>query len=116
MKIKVIDKYISTRDLELIADTLFSGEMVKAVVDIKKRVMAVGGLMHSDEEAVLLDQGSDQDNLWGINIYPDSKDSIEFDSMINIRPHQNNRTRSVEDLYLRTIIREIVSELTNNEI
>lgn len=75
------------------------GDYVKAVVDIEKKIMAIGGELHADEERVLLEQGSAQQNLWGINIYPDAPESeqIEFDSMINIRPRQNNRSRGVEN-------------------
>lgn len=65
-----------------------SGDMVKAVVDVARGVMAVSGELHSDEEALLLDDGSRQPDLWGINLYPgeSGQDWIEFDSMINVRP------------------------------
>jgi hypothetical protein len=86
---------------------------VKAVVDLERQVMVVGGDLHADEEAVLLNDGSRQNNLWGINFYPDAEDEtwIEFDSMINIRPSQGNRSRSVEDQALRARIREVVAKL-----
>lgn len=54
--------------------------------------------MHADEEAGLLEDGSGQRSLWGINLYPaeyGSPDWVEFDSMINLRPLQQNRSRSV---------------------
>ncbi len=88
------------------------GDMVKAVVDCKRKVMAIGAQMHADEEQMLLEDGSMQEDLWGINIYPakSGEDFIEFDSMINLRPRQNNRTRSVEDPALKALIRSIVSE------
>ena len=75
------------------------GDMVKAVVDVEQGIMAIGGELHADEEAVLLDQGSRQADLWGINLYPDAAAvrALEFDSMINVRPAQGNRSRSVED-------------------
>ena len=89
------------------------GEMVKAVVDVELGIMAIGGELHADEEAVLLDQGSRQSDLWGINLYPDAAASerVEFDSMINVRPAQGNRSRSVEDAVRRERIREIVNRL-----
>ena len=89
------------------------GEMVKAVVDLEQGIMAMGGELHADEEAVLLDQGSRQSDLWGINLYPDAAgaERIEFDSMINVRPAQGNRSRSIEDAARRERIREIVSRL-----
>ena len=76
--------------------------------------MVIGGGMHSDEEAVLIDLGSRQRDLWGINLYPDqygSSDWIEFDSMINLRPAQGNRTRSVEAAEVRDRIVMIVGRL-----
>jgi len=87
--------------------------MVKAVVDVSRRIMAISGELHSDEEAVLLSDGSRQQDLWGINLYPSETESefVEFDSMINVRPSQNNRSRGVEDFALREMIREIVSSL-----
>ena len=79
--------------------------------------MAIGGELHSDEEAALLDDGSAQQNLWGINLYPAESDDawIEFDSMINVRPSQGNRSRQVEDSVLRDRIRRIVVGLVEAE-
>jgi hypothetical protein len=89
------------------------GDMVKAVVDCKRNILAIGAQMHADEEQMLLEDGSAQQDLWGINLYPEKsgEDFIEFDSMINLRPRQNNRTRSVEDPAVRAHIRSIVSTL-----
>jgi len=89
------------------------GDMVKAVVDVDKRIMVVDGELHADEEELLLSQGSKQANLWGINIYPDvcTDEWIEFDSMINLRPSQGNRGRGVEDPQVRERIVEIVSRM-----
>jgi hypothetical protein len=89
------------------------GDMVKACVDIARGVMALGGELHSDEEAVLLGDGSKQADVWGINIYPsESGDGwIAFDSMINVRPTQGNRSRGVDDPALQSTIREVVNSL-----
>ena len=99
--------------LKIIAEKRF-GDMVKAVVDIEKGIMAIGGGLHADEEALLLEQGSLHGNLWGINIYPDLPfpDLVEFDSMINIRPRQNNRSRAVEDEQIRNKILDIVKKFS----
>jgi hypothetical protein len=70
--------------------------------------------MHADEEALLLGEGSPQASLWGINLYPaefGSSRFIEFDSLINIRPRQGNRTRSVDDAAARAAITAIVDRL-----
>jgi len=90
--------------------------MIKAVVDVSRGIMAVGGELHSDEEAALLDDGSKQGDLWGINLYPaePGEQWIEFDSMINVRPSQGNRTRSVEDETMRERIRLVVAALVSD--
>jgi hypothetical protein len=107
--IEYVDKPIGLDDVKHIAEQRF-GDMAKAVVDIEKKVMVMGGELHADEESLLLDKGSNQDNLWGINIYPDidMPDALEFDSMINLRPSQNNSSRNVEDKIIREKIRKIV--------
>jgi|SRR3989338_4309244 len=112
MNIIIIKERIASSNLEEIAKKQF-GDFVKAVVDIEKEIMAIGGSLHADEEAALLEQGSVQENLWGINIYPEKKreEWIEFDSMINIRPSQGNRSRNVEDVDIQKKIVEIVNTL-----
>jgi len=87
--------------------------MVKAVVDVERRIMAVDGELHADEEAILLENGSRQENLWGINIYPEleGSDRIEFDSVINIRPSQGNRSRGVDNTIVREKIVQVVAGL-----
>lgn len=110
--IELIDKQISLRRLREMTE-LF-GDLVKAVVDVERHIMVVDAQLHADQEAMLLDQGSDQEHLWGINLYPaeyGGDDWIEFDSMINIRPAQQNRSRSVVDPALRDRIRHTVDEL-----
>ena len=110
--IKIIKEKISLAELKTIAKERF-GDMVKAVVDIELKIMAIGGDLHADEEALLLEQGSKQENLWGINLYVDlpREQFIEFDSMINIRPRQNNRSKSVEDAGIRKQIIEMVNKI-----
>lgn len=90
-----------------------SEPLVKGVVDIALRKLVVDAGLHSDEEMYLLEQGSEQENLWGINLWPEyygTEDFIEFDSMINIRPAQGNRTRGVTDEATQMTIREIIGE------
>ena len=93
------------------------GNLVKAVVDVEKEIMAIDADLHADEEALLLEKGSEQKNLWGINIYPEMKgpDFVEFDSMINLRPSQNNRSRGVEDVAMQKCILKIVEKLVKNK-
>jgi len=84
--------------------------MVKASVDVGRGVMAIGGELHSDEEALLLEDGARQADVWGINIYPDEPEDawIEFDSMINVRAAQGNRSRAVDDASIQAQIRRVV--------
>lgn len=110
--IRLIDAKITHEELKPLAELRF-GDMVKAVVDIEKHIMALGGELHADEESVLLEHGSSQENLWGINLYVDKSrmEMIEFDSMINIRPRQGNRSRGVENMDIQKKIIEVVDEL-----
>lgn len=112
MDLKIIRQSITKHELTEMAKQQF-GDMVKAVVDVDQGIMAIGGDLHSDEEAILLDQGSAQRHLWGINLYPDRPTSewIEFDSLINVRPSQGNRSRSVERADVREAITAIVTRL-----
>lgn len=90
---------ITLAELNKMAETMY-GNLVKGVVDIKQSLIVLDAEMHVDEEQFLLEQGSKQSDLWGINLYPanyGTADFVEFDSMINIRPRQNNMSRSVSD-------------------
>ena len=112
MRTILISKPISPKQLREAGEELY-GDMVKAVVDVEKEVMAAGAELHADEEAFLLERNSRQENLWGINLYTDRvlPEMVEFDSVINIRPRQNNRSRGVEDAALQKHIIEIVQKL-----
>ncbi len=110
--IQIIRESISRADLANAAQEIF-GDMIKGVVDVRRGIMAIGGELHSDEESALLEDGSQQGDLWGINLYPGEQgdEFLEFDSMINVRPSVNNRSRSVEDADLRASILKIVEQL-----
>jgi len=109
---EIIAEKIPISRLQEMAANMF-GNLVKAVIDIKKEIIAIDGELHSDEEALLLEAGSNQRDLWGINIYPElpAEDRIEFDSMINLRPSQNNRTRGIDDPKIKSKVIEIVNKL-----
>jgi len=108
----IVREPISPAALDAIAKAQF-GNLVKAVVDVDRGVMAVGGELHADEEALLLEDGSDQRHLWGINLYPaiSGEGWVEFDSMINIRPSQGNRSRGVDNVQTRKAIVALVERL-----
>ena len=112
---RIVRAPITRRELQELASARF-GDMVKAVVDVTRGIMALSGELHSDEEAMLLEDGSRQADLWGINFYPAETDAdwIEFDSMINVRPSQNNRSRNVEDAAMRDAIRRVAQSLVTD--
>lgn len=109
---RIISEKIFLSELKTLAEERF-GDMVKAVVDVTKGIMAIGGELHADEEALLLENGSSQNDLWGINLYPEKQgeEFVEFDSMVNIRPSQGNRSRNVEDESTRQRILAVVNKL-----
>jgi hypothetical protein len=84
--------------------------MIKIVVDIRRRILSGGGEMHADCESVLLEDGSEQDDLWGANWYP-SEQRIEFESLINIRPRLGNRNILIQDENLRKKVESVTREL-----
>ena len=113
MAILIIKNPVTKFELREIAKERF-GDLVKAAVDIEKGIMAVGGELHIDEEVALIEQeGSKNEDVWGINIYPDKKgeDFIEFDSMINIKPNFGNRTRGVDVQEIKDKIISVVNKL-----
>ena len=108
---QLVDK-IAMNDLQIMSEKM-SEPLVRGVVDINKQLLVLDVEMHIDGEQFLLERGSAQSDLWGINLWPEhygTVDFVEFDSMINIRPWQNNRTRSVDDQELRETIITIVME------
>lgn len=109
---RIISQSISHDELNAMLPGYF-GDMVKAVVDIKKEILGLDAELHADIEQELLSQGSEQTDLWGINLYPEmeGEDFVEFDSLINIRPYQGNRSRDVQDTDIRKRIIEVVSKL-----
>jgi len=111
---RVVDREnrLGPAELQEMAAGMF-GDLVKAVVDVKREIMAVDAELHADEEALLLQNGSDQADLWGINLYPGLEGDafVEYDSMINLRPSQGNRGRGVEDPAVRQRICAIVFDL-----
>lgn len=112
LSMRFIDKNLSKDELKKMSQG-FAGGLVKVVVDTDKEIMMADAPMHADLEKELLEMGSDQDNLWGINLYPElsGDDFIEFDSMINVRPRLNNFTRGIDDKNLQEKIITIVNKL-----
>ena len=104
---RILDKKIKRSELKN-CQFAMDDEMVKGVVDVKRDLLAIDAELHADLEQILLEDGSEQFDLWGINLYFDG-DLVEFDSMINVRPAQGNRTRGVENEATCQKILEIVN-------
>ena len=110
---QILKNPISKAELIKLSSNFIEESAIKGAVDISKGVIAVDAPMHYDCEQLLIENGSDQMDIWGINLYLDEDsldDVVEFDSMINIRPVQNNRSRSVEDPATQAKIKEIVAK------
>ena len=110
---RVLSEPITKQDLINESINFIDDNAIKAAVDIEKEIIAVDSPMHYDCEQLLLENGSKQESIWGINLYLDSDnidDLVEFDSMINIRPAQNNRSRSVENPETQAKIKQVVSK------
>lgn len=109
---RIVEDKITREELQKMAGRMF-GNLIKAVVDVNREIMVVDGELHSDEEALLLEKGSKQEDIWGINLYPEIEDEtwVEFDSVINVRPFLGNYTRGIDDQKIQNKIRRIVSKL-----
>ena len=110
--IKIYKEKISKQEMKGFLGNPFS-DMIKFVVDIKKEIVAMGGELHSDAEALLLENGSAQGDLWGGNFYPANpqENQIEYSSLINIRPSAGNRSMEVKDETVKAKMREVVQRL-----
>ena len=86
------------------------GVYIKLAVDVRRDILAGGGVLHADCEAVLIDDGSQQEDIWGADWIP-STQQVRYEALINIRPHQKNASMEVLDPSIRNRIEEIVQRL-----
>ena len=98
MATHILEKPISITDVRKIAEEDY-GTMIKGTVDIFKNIVAIGGDYHMETCELLVEKGSNHNNVWGFNIRFDDGDeaSLEFDSLVNIKPALGNKSRSVEN-------------------
>lgn len=108
----ILERPIKKEDLRKICKIVFDDMMIKGAVDVRRGLLGLDVELHADMEQALLSNGSKQEDIWGINLYPDEEgeDFIEFDSMVNVRPRQGNRSRYIEDEKTRKKIIEIVNK------
>ena len=88
MPIHIFTAKATSSQMQEMLESFSEMRMIKIVVDIEREILAGGSGMHYECEQLLLGEGSEQQNLWGANWFPDEQE-IEFESLINIRPHQN---------------------------
>jgi len=110
--LKIVSRSIPKKEI-LKKHNHFFRSMIKAVVDLKKEIIALDGELHADLEALLIEKDSRQENLWGINLYLEkpSKERIEYTALINIRPSQDNPSMEIENTRIRKKIGEVVNKL-----
>lgn len=110
---RILSEPVTKKVLLETSTCILGDDMLKGVVDVSRGIVAVDADLHADLEHLLLQDGSNQKDLWGFNLYlteEDPADFLEFDSLINIRPSQGNRSRNVEDETTRKMIREIIGK------
>jgi hypothetical protein len=111
-KILLTNKKITPEQLLELCHEFF-GDMVKLVIDIERKWVAIGGELHADAEGLLIKNGSHSKDIWGCNFYPwhAPDDRIEYTALINIRPRQGNLSMEIQDVNIRTEVRKIVEAL-----
>jgi len=110
--ILITDEKVEPNQLKILCERWF-GDMVKIVVDVEKNIIGIGGELHADAEAMLLERGSRQEDVWGANLYPwhDPEDHIEYTALINIRPSQENPSMTILDQEVRKKVKHIIEML-----
>jgi hypothetical protein len=106
--ILILNKKASEKEIKEVAEH-FKG-YVKVVVDIQQNILAAGGDRHSDEEKLLLESGSKQQDLWGGGIDMETK-TIDYDSVINLRPNEDNPNRVILSVEIREKFDKIIKEI-----
>lgn len=107
----ILREKVTRDELKKMSEKMYN-RLVKAVVDIDQQSMIIDMEMHADGELNMLEEGSAQENLWGINLHPEMEgdEFVEFDSIINIRPSQGNRGRGIDNKDIQKKIRQIVEQ------
>ena len=108
MKIHLIRERVTREQLDEMLATLKA--RIKLAVDVERGILAGGGEMHADCEAILLEDGSRQENVWGADWYPTTQ-AVGYESLINIRSRQNNPSLELLDTELRQRVEQITVRL-----
>jgi hypothetical protein len=107
--ILIIRKLVTKEQIAQMSEQ-FGSKFIKLAVDVNRKILAGGGELHSDCEQALLEDGSQQVDVWGADWHPDTK-TITFESLINIRPRQQNFGLEVQDSALRDKMEKIARKL-----
>jgi hypothetical protein len=90
------------------------GEYIKLAIDIEQHILAGGGALHADCEAVLLESGSHQESVWGADWVPSTR-RVHFEALINLRPRQHTLSMTIQDPSIRDHVERIVRDLLEDE-
>ncbi len=113
MAIHLIVKKATKKQIE---DTLVILESyIKVAVDIQNGILAAGGALHADCEAILIEHGSKQENIWGANWVP-SQNKVTFEALLNIAPRRKNPSMEIQNPSVRTIVEKVVRNLLENPV
>jgi len=110
MEILIVREPVDKETLDALAKA-WHFTLVKGVADISLGTLALGGEWHMDANNRLIEKGSSQENLWGFNLYPKERGdaAIEYNSLINIRPLQGNRSMEIESEEIQEAVRKVVA-------
>ena len=110
MEILIVRKPVDRETLDALANA-WHHTLVKGVADIKTGLVALGGEWHMDANKRLIEEGSQQQNLWGFNLYQNEKGdaAIEYNSLINIRPAQGNRSMEITNEETKIAVRKVAA-------
>ncbi len=110
--IHIIQTTASKEQIEEMLEEL--DPIIKLAVDISRKVLAGGGQMHADCEAILIEDGSIQEHIWGANWIPDTQ-TVEFEALINIRPNQQNLSMTIQDPEIEQQVENITKQLLEHK-
>lgn len=108
MQILLIKTKATKKQIEQMLQALQT--YIKLAVDVERGILAGGGELHADCEAILLRDGSKQENIWGADWIP-SKKKVSYEAMLNIAPRRNNRSMEIQDPKIRALVDHVTREL-----
>jgi hypothetical protein len=112
MKVHLITTKATSKQIDEMLETL--NDYIKVAVDIQKGILAGGGGLHADCEAVLIENGSQQEDIWGADWIPISQE-LRYEALLNIQPRRKNPSMQILDPEIRTKVAEIVRRLLADE-